>query len=147
MYGSLDISVSGMVAQRTRMDVIASNLANAGALIDPNGDSNPYRRRIAVFETGTLDGPGQSGHGLGVHVSDILEDQSDFKPFWDPGHPLAVKETDEEQGLQQGYVYYPNVDPVIEQINAVEASRAYEANIAAAEATKTMMAEVLRLLA
>lgn len=143
MYGSLDISVSGLVAQRARMDVIASNLANQDSILDAKGEPNPYRRRIAVFMAGDPNASIRDRQNLGVHVSQIALDQGEFEKVLDtdspyakpPGHPDA------------GYVYYPNVDPVTENISAVEAVRAYEANVAAAEATKTMIAQALRLVA
>ena len=143
MYGSLDISVSGMIAQRTRMDTIAANLANANAVADANGNPNPYRRRIAIFEPGDPNATTSVGRDLGVHVAAIELDRGEFRKEWDPTHPMARKagETD------AGYVYYPNVDPVTENVNAIDAIRAYEANVAAAEATKTMAAQALRLLA
>lgn len=144
MYGSLDISVSGMVAQRTRLEVIAANLANEGAIEDANGEANPYRRRIALF---AAQGGGRDARPGGVKVSQIVEDQSPFRKVYDPSHPLAAKRTDPERDMVQGYVNFPNVNPVIEQINSMEAARAYEANIAAAEATKSMLNEALRLLA
>lgn len=148
MYGALDISVSGMVAQRTRLNAIASNLANQNALLDADGNVGTYRRRVAMFapDPGAA-GSAARGGAAGVRVAEIVEDPSPLRPVWDPTHPLAATEDDPERGVEAGYVYYPNVNPVIEQINMIEASRAYEANVAAAEATKTMLAEALRLLA
>ncbi len=134
MFGALDTSASGMVAQRTRLDVIAANLANRNAIYDDQGNYAPYRRRIPIFATGDS----ETGRGDGVHVSKVLLDQSDLRQVYEPGHPEADA---------NGYVGYPNIDPTTELINAMEASRAYEANITAAEATKTMMQSSLRLLA
>ncbi len=136
MYGTLDISVSGMVAQRVRMDTIATNLANRDTILDSGGQPNPFKRRIAVFESGQADGR------MGVHVSKITLDDSDPRKVYDPSNPYAQSE-----GPDAGYVYFPNIDPVTENISAIEAVRAYEANVAAAEATKTMIAQALRLLA
>lgn len=143
MYGTLDISVSGLVAQRVRMDTIAANLANRNTILDARGDANPYRRRIAVFETGDPSASTRKGRGMGVHVSEIMLDQGDFRKKFEPDSPYAKPVGHPDAG----YVYYPNIDPVTEQVSAVEAVRAYEANIAAAEATKTMMAQALRLIA
>ncbi len=143
MYGTLDISVSGMIAQRTRMDTIAANLANSGATADANGNANPYRRRIAIFQPGDPHAASPAGRGLGVHVAAIEFDRGEFRKEWDPTHPQARQQGQEDAG----YVYYPNVDPVTENVNAIDAIRAYEANVAAAEATKTMAAQALRLLA
>lgn len=143
MYGALDISVSGMVAQRVRMDTIAANLANADAVADAQGNPNPYRRRIAIFQPGDPSAVTNEGKALGVHVSAIELDQGDFRKIYDPSHPFARKEGEADAG----YVYYPNVDTATENVNAVDAMRAYEANVAAAEATKSMIAQALRLLA
>ena len=143
MYGGLDISVSGMIAQRTRLDTISANIAVANSPVDLNGDLDPFRRRMALFAP--LESP--DGSLNGVQVTDIALDQSDFRPVYDPFNPQAATLEDEARGFLAGYVYYPNIDPVIEQINAIDAPRAYEANIAAAEATKTMMAQALQILA
>ena len=134
MFGALDISTSGLVAQRTRMNVIASNMANANTIYDADGNYSPFQRRLAVLSAGDP----SSGSSEGVHVREIMHDQAPFRLKYEPGHPEAD---------EQGYVKYPNVSPVIEQINALEASRAYEANITAAEATKSMIQASLRLLA
>lgn len=143
MYGSLDISVSGLVAQRVRMDTIAANLANRDSILDANGEPNPFQRRITVFMPGDPTARSAGGRHLGVHVGRIDLDQGEFRKVFDPGNPYARPEGDPDAG----YVYYPNVDPVTENVNAVDAARAYEANIAAAEASKSMMAQALRLLA
>lgn len=143
MYGSLDISVSGMVAQRSRMDTIAANLANRETILDVNGEPNPYRRRIPVFQTGNPMASTREGRALGVHVGSIEIDQSEFRKQFDPHSPYAKPVGHPDAG----YVYYPNIDSVTENISAIEAVRAYEANVAAAEATKTMMAQALRLIA
>ena len=133
MFGSLDISTSGMTAQRTRLNIISANMANQYSTVDAQGNYAPYRRRVPLFAPG-------DGHGsdMGVHVQDIEMDQSPFRKEWDPGHKFADKD---------GYVSMPNIDPTIEMVNAMEASRAYEANIMAAEATKSMINSALRLLA
>jgi flagellar basal-body rod protein FlgC len=123
MFGSLDISTSGLVAQRNRMSIIAANLANQFSVEDAQGNYAPYRRRVPVFAPGDP----VSGRGEGVHLSQVLE----------PENPHADA---------QGYVEYPNIDASIEMINAIEATRAYEANITAAEATKSMIQASLRLL-
>ncbi|MBN1345973.1 MAG: flagellar basal body rod protein FlgC [Phycisphaerae bacterium] len=139
MFGALDISTSALVAQRTRMDAIAGNIANAATPADPDGDPGPYRRRMAIFATGN---PAAGRDAPGVHVSEILEDPSPPDRRFDPGHPLAAK-----TGKWKGYVAYPNVKLSTEMINAVEANRAYEANITVMGATKSMISAALRLLA
>lgn len=136
MFGALDISTSALVAQRIRMDTIAGNLANAQATRRSDGRAGPYQRRIAVFESG-------GGQGKpGVHVREILEDCTPGKLVFQPWHPDAI-----QSGEKAGYVEYPNVDESTEMINAMLASRAYEANIAAIDVTKSMISSSLRLLA
>lgn len=135
MYGSLDISVSGMVAQRTRLETVATNLANADAILDADGNPNPFRRRVAHLAPA---GDAQRGSPMGVRVAAIEEDLSEFRLKHEPGSPYAD---------ERGFVRYPNVDPTIEQVNGMLALRAYEANVTAAETTKTMLAQSLRLIA
>jgi flagellar basal-body rod protein FlgC len=134
MFGSLDISTSGLIAQRTRMNVISANIANMHTTRGPDGQIAPFQRRMALFAPGNPAG----GSNLGVHVQQIELDTAPFKKVHEPGHPDADPD---------GYVHYPNIDPAIEMMNMLEASRAYEANITAAEATKSMMNTTLRLLA
>jgi len=134
MFGSLDVSTSALIAQRTRMNIIASNIAKADAIEDEAGNYAPYRRRAPIFAVGDP----AMGNRDGVHVSEIEIDQSELRKKWEPTHKFAD---------EQGYVYYPNVDSTTEMINALEASRAYEANITAAEMTKSMLQSSLRLLA
>ena len=133
MFGALDTSTSALVAQRTRMNVIAANLANQNTIYNADGEYEPYRRRIPTFAPGDP----STGSDAGVHVSNILYDQAPLRRSYEPGHPEADAD---------GYVEYPNIDPVTEQINALEAGRAYEANITAAEATKSMLRASLRLI-
>src|SRR5690606_30276072 len=143
MYGALDIAVSGMIAQRTRLDVITANLVNKDAVLDERGQINPYRRREVFFSTGDPTATTPRGRKLGVHVAAIGLDETHFQPrVYDPTNPYAYKD-----GLYKGYIPSTNVNPVVEQINQLEAIRAYEANVVAAETTKTMMAQALRLLA
>ena len=134
MYGILDISTSGLVAQRTRLNIVAANVANAKSILNAQGEYDPYRRRFAVFASGDP----SAGSDRGVHVADILIDDGPLRPVLEPGSRFA----DED-----GYVYYPNVDPVIEAMNAMEAARAYEANISAIEATKSMFSVALQIIA
>lgn len=142
MYGSLDIPTGGLIAQRTRMSVIASNIANAKTILDENGKINPWRRRMVQFAAGDPSGSSSDARALGVHVADITLDDAPFRLRWDPASPFAFKD-----GPNQGYIPEPNIDPVTEQVNALQASRAYEANLASAEALKQMMASALRLIA
>lgn len=143
MYGSLDISTSGMIAQRVRLTAIASNIANRGTVLDAEGRVNPYRARQVMLASGDPSARSARGRELGVHVAEIALDTTPIRPReYNPDSPFAFKE-----GPYVGYVAETNVNPVVEQVNALEASRAYEANVVAAEATKQMLAQALRLLA
>jgi len=143
MFGGLDISVSGMVAQRTRLDTIAANLANRSTTRDAEGNPNPYRRRFAVFAEGDPTATTPAGKARGTHVAQIELDMSEFQKRYDPSHPDAKPQGHPDAG----YVYLPNINPVMEQVDALDAQRAYEANIAAADATKALVSQALRLLA
>lgn len=133
MFRSLDISTSGLVAQRIQMDTIAANIANSRTTRRADGQEGPFLRRVAMLTIG--DGAG----GPGVHVSQIAEDTNqEPRLVHDPSHPDADAD---------GYVAYPNVDVSTEMINAMVAVRAYEANVTAIESTKAMLASSLRLLA
>lgn len=136
MFGSLDISTSALVAQRIRLDTIAGNIANAQTTQRADGQEGPYKRRVALFAPG--DGKGNAG----VHVEEVVEDPSPPRMVHQPDHPHAIK-----SGPQQGYVRYPNVDMGTEMVNAMLASRAYEANITAMQVTKSMISSTFRLLA
>ena len=138
MYGSLDISTSGMIAQRTRLDVISANIANKSTILDAQGNYSPYRRRIAYMSSGNPNAASSGGQAMGVHVAEIGQDQSPFKLKYAPSSPYAD---------ESGYIKEPNIDSTTEQIDAMEAVRAYEANVVAAESTKKMMALGLRLIA
>jgi flagellar basal-body rod protein FlgC len=133
MFGSFDISTSALGAQRIRLDTIASNIANIDTVLGPDGKPMTYRRRFPVFQSQRADG------GAGVSVAEIDEDYSTpFNPKLEPSSPAANA---------QGYVAYPNVDLSHEYVDALETTRAYEANITAIETTKSMMNSTLRLLA
>jgi flagellar basal-body rod protein FlgC len=145
VYGTLEISTSALVAQRTRMDVIAGNIANAFTTRRLDGEPGPYRRRFVVFEPtdpNATAGTGDRASAPGVHVSAIREDPSLLRYRLDPEHPDAIKE-----GPHAGYVAYPNVDLSVEMVDAIEAARAYEANITVMDVTKNMISSSLRLLA
>lgn len=134
MFESLDIGASGLTAQRTRMDTIANNILNAKTTRNAAGGKETYRRKFVVFA------PGQANDSSrpGVHVQEIDADQSPFRKEYDPSHPDADA---------KGYVSYPNVDTAVEYVNALEASRAYEANITMMDVTKAMINASLRLIA
>jgi len=132
MFDAFAISGSGMTAERLRMDVIASNLANADSTQGANGQ--PYRRRMVVLQAGS-----QSFDQVlsGVKVAGIVEDQSPLRRVYDPSHPDADA---------QGYVTLPNVNPVTEMTDLIDASRAYEANVTAMQSAKQMFSKTLDLL-
>lgn len=134
MFDVLDIGASGLQAQRTRMDAIAGNIANANTTRNANGEPAPYRRRFTVFAPGQPGNPDKPG----VRVQDIKLDPSPFQKRFEPGHPDADGE---------GYVQYPNIDLAMEYVNALEASRAYEANVTMMEVSKAMLNASLRLIA
>jgi flagellar basal-body rod protein FlgC len=139
MYGALDISTSGMIAERTRLTAISANVANRGSR---EADGTPYRARRVIFEVGDPTSKSDSGKSMGVHVKEIQIDNRAFNLRWDPGNPFAIK-----AGPQAGYVQESNVNSVEETVNSMQATRAYEANVAAAEATKGIILQTLRLLA
>ncbi|HRK30082.1 MAG TPA: flagellar basal body rod protein FlgC [Tepidisphaeraceae bacterium] len=133
MFDALDIGASALSAQRTRMDTIASNVANIGTTHDDNGLPNPFRRRIALLQARAND-----RGAPGVSVSKIVQDPAPFRQVYEPGHPDANA---------QGYVRYPNIDLAMEMVNMMEASRAYEANVTMMETSKAMISSALRLIA
>src|SRR5258708_7152149 len=112
MFGLLDIPASGLAAQRTRLEVTTANIVNANTILDAKGHYSPFRRRIAMLSAGD-----PTSGGNGVHVSSIQLDQTPFKKKWEPESPYADAD---------GNVNYPNVDPEMEMVNALDASRAYE---------------------
>lgn len=140
-----DISASALTAQRMRMDVISSNIANAettrGSFV--NGKFEPYKRKLVVLEptsqsfSNILAGEmGRKGTTQGVKVSRIQEDQTPNKLVYNPTHPDAD---------ESGYVHMPNVDVAKEMVDMIAASRAYEANVTAINATKSMFMKALEI--
>ncbi len=140
---SLNISASGLTAQKYRMEIVAQNLANAQTTRTEDG--GPYRRKLVVLSeiTGTANFAGtlrtamnENASPGGVEVSAILEDADDFKVEYDPSHPDADAD---------GYVRLPNVNTVEEMVDIMAASRLYEANITAFNAMKDMAAKALEI--
>ncbi len=137
---ALRISGSGLSAQRTRVNVAASNLANAESTRGPDGQ--PYHRRDPVlsavnFESamnGASAQPGESSEAQGVAVTGVVEDQTPGKRVYLPGHPDADPD---------GFVTFPNVNPINETVNLLTASRGYEANASAVETLKSMAQRAL----
>ena len=129
VFSALEVSASGLAAQRTRMNTIASNLANARTTRTAEG--GPYRRVDPVFEARLLDRmraltPAENAVSA-VRVAGIVSDERPGQLVYDPGHPDATAE---------GYVEYPNVSVVEEMVNMITASRAYEAGVTSIEAVK-----------
>jgi flagellar basal-body rod protein FlgC len=136
MIGALDTSRSALVAQRTRLDVIAGNIANAFTTAREDGRIEPFRRRFVTLGAGTPEG------GPGVRVTGVFEDPSDYALRYDPGHPHALRE-----GPLAGYVQYPNVSLTTDYVDALEASRAYELNLAMMNLTRQMIQQAVQLFA
>ncbi|MGD9570740.1 MAG: flagellar basal body rod protein FlgC [Thermoleophilia bacterium] len=146
MYAALGISATGLAAERLRMDVIASNLANADST---NGVGDAYRRRVVTMgqapggaqfalprPAGIESTPGAADlHG--VAVTGIVEDPTPLRRVYEPGHPEADAD---------GYVTRPNVNTVTEMVDMVAATRAFQANVTAFEATKSMARDSLRII-
>lgn len=137
---SMQVSASGLTAERLRLDVISNNLANASTTRDANGQ--PYRRQVVVLQTrqaspfaNALAGVqrGSSG-GQGVQVSSVEKDSSPFKIVHDPGHPDADA---------KGNVKMPNVEPIVEMVDMISATRAYEAGVTAITSAKQMESRAL----
>ncbi len=137
MYGALDVSTSGMIAQRTRLEAITVNIVNQNTFLDENGRNNPFKRRVAMFAPGDPAAKSAAGRASGVHVHSI-EQEEGFQVRFEPNNPYAD---------DKGYVKYPNINSTFEQLNALQAQRSYEANVTVAEATKQMMSTALRLIA
>lgn len=139
MIPALDISTSALVAQRMRMNAISSNLANISTTHNEQGEAAPYQAKFVVFQAD--DSIGANG-AAGVKVSSVETDESDPRLKYEPGNPDAIKE-----GANKGYVAYPNIDMMTEFTDAMEAARAYEANLGAMEISKDLEHQTLRILA
>lgn len=142
LFQSFDISASGMTAERFRIDTIAENIANVNTTRTEDGE--PYRRKIVTFAEKDLtpfskyyQSSRARAVGNGVKVTSVKEDtETDFTMEYDPSHPDAD---------ENGYVRYPNVNTVTEMTNLIDASRAYEANTTAFNASKSMIQAALKI--
>ncbi|MFH1022449.1 MAG: flagellar basal body rod protein FlgC [Planctomycetota bacterium] len=134
MFTAMDISMTGMMAEGKRLEVIANNLANINTTRDAAGNVSPYRRREVVFGTGSALA-GRRGTGVSWRVQEDFS--TELKKVYRPGHPDAD---------ENGYLSLPNVDLEVEMADMVGASRAYEANVTALEVSKGMLAASLRFL-
>jgi flagellar basal-body rod protein FlgC len=149
MFDSLNVSATGLTAERLRMDVTAENLANAQTT--RGADGQPYKRKEVVLSevsggtfgtqlAAAMGAKGASGSGVtpgGVEVSAITEDATPGKLVYDPGHPDANAD---------GYVQMPNVDTVSEMVDLITSQRSYEANVTAMQSAKQMFTKTLDIL-
>ncbi len=140
-FSAMNVSSSALSAERTRMNLISGNLANANTTRTPEG--GPYKRKDAVFSATPLENTfsrkldGASGqHVRQVQLSRIVEDQNPPRIQYDPSHPDADP---------QGYVAMPNVNVIEEMTDMLTASRAYEANVTAVQAAKSMALKTLEI--
>jgi flagellar basal-body rod protein FlgC len=146
LFSSINTAATALTAQRTRLDVISNNIANADTTRDADG--TPFRRSRVIFrprvsqpywKSPFLPKSLDNGIGEGVRVVGIEEDmESDPRMVYDPTHPDAIK-----TGKWTGYVEYPNVNIVEEMVDMISASRSYEANTAVVEGSKSMFMRAL----
>jgi flagellar basal-body rod protein FlgC len=141
LFSSLDVSASGMAAQRTRTELLVENLANAETTRTPEG--GPYRRKDVVFESDSTVGSFSSafhsafdGNVVGVRVSETVVDDGEPDRRYMPGHPDADKD---------GYVAFPKINPAEDMVDLLGASRSYGANVAAIAAVKDMIQKSIDL--
>ena len=140
MISALDISTSALVAQRQRLDAVSGNLANLNSLTrGPDGEMQPYEGRYVMFQ---VDDQKATPYGAqGVKVSSVETEKLEPLYRWQPDHPYAIKE-----GPKKGYVAYPKINMQTEMVDALVASRAYEANLGVMEISKAMSQQTLRIL-
>ena len=140
MISALDISTSALVAQRVRLNAISGNIANISTLQDEDGNAKPYQPRYTVFETD--ENLIADGGAPGVKVASVEVDEKEPQYRHQPDHPLAIKE-----GKWKGYVAYPNINLNEQFVDALEATRSYEANIGVMEISKNIGRQSLSILA
>jgi len=143
MFKVFDISGSAISAQSQRLNVVASNLANADTVAGPDGEA--YKARQVVFSTVLMAANGNEADGgtenaaagtAGVRVSEVTEDDTPGRRVYDPQHPSADGE---------GYVTYSNVNPVEEMVNMISASRSYQNNIEVMNTAKSLLMKTLQM--
>lgn len=139
MASAFDISSSALVAQRVRLNAISSNIANMSTMRNEDGQIEPYQARYVVFQTD--EEVRAKGDAMGVKVSSVEIESVEPNYRFDPTHPMSIK-----SGPRKGYVAYPNVDMNTEFVDALQAVRAYEANIGVMEITKNMSQQSLRII-
>ena len=136
MFNTFDVSTSALVAQRQRLNAISSNLANISTTRNEKGEPEAYSPRYVTFQTDAE--LATSGGGMGVKVGSVEHSKEPPLLKYEPGHPDANT---------SGFVAYPNVDMTTEFVDALEATRAYEANVGVIEVTKNLNQTTLRILA
>jgi flagellar basal-body rod protein FlgC len=136
MFNTFDVSTSALVAQRQRLNAISSNIANISTTRNEKGEPEAYQPRYVTFQTDA--DVATNGGGMGVKVGTVEYSQAPPLLKYEPGHPDANP---------KGFVAYPNVDMTTEFVDALEATRAYEANIGVLEITKDMGNRTLQIIA
>lgn len=134
MMNIFQVAGSAMLAQSQRMNVSASNLANADSVAGPDGQ--PYRARQVVFQMDPIAGQTYGQEIGGVKVAGVVQDQTPPRMVYDPANPLANAE---------GYIAMPNVNVVDETVNMISASRSYQANVEVLNTAKTLMMKTLTI--
>ncbi len=134
MMNIFQVAGSAMTAQSQRMNVSASNMANADSAVGPDGQ--PYRARQVVFRMTPVAGQAFGQEIGGVEVAGVVQDQSPLRMVYDPKSPMANAE---------GYVAMPNVNVVDETVNMISASRSYQANVEVINTAKTLMLKTLTI--
>ncbi|MBN9125556.1 MAG: flagellar basal body rod protein FlgC [Nitrosospira sp. 56-18] len=147
LFSIFDVAGSAMTAQNKRLNVVASNLANADSAASSNGEA--YKAKQVVFTTQSVGAQAAAGlpadgmngvHGsygtAGVRVSAVIEDQSPMRKVFEPGHPMADKD---------GFVTMPNVNVVEEMVNMISASRSYQNNVDMMNTAKTLLLKTLTI--
>lgn len=137
MFHALDVSTSALLAQRSRMDVIAGNIAHSNTTQSEDGKIEPFQRRLTIMQAAAVPGGPATG-GLGVTSEVQIDRDSPTRIVIDPGHPHAN---------EKGEVHYPNINVVTEFVNALEASRAYEANVNTMQMTREMIQSTFQIIA
>jgi flagellar basal-body rod protein FlgC len=132
MLRIFDVAASAVSAQSQRLNVVASNLANADTVAGPDGSA--YKARQVVFQTALMGAGGSAG--AGVRVSTISEDPTPGRRVLDPKHPAADAE---------GYVTYSNVHPVEEMVNMISASRSYQNNVEVMNTARSLLLKTLQI--
>jgi flagellar basal-body rod protein FlgC len=139
LFSSLQVSASGMSAQRARAELLVENMANSETTRTPEG--GPYRRKDVVFSTDVQASPFsavfQNELGTGVTVSDVVQDTRDPERRYMPGHPDADA---------TGYVAFPRMNPAEDMVDLISTTRSYEANVAAISSVKDMISRSIDIM-